>query len=134
MCVYVYIYIYIERERDIRTYICMYACMYVCVCVYIYIYIYIYRGARVSSDGLRGSSVKYGTIQGRLAWPLRKDDTHTSRSVNNLCMYVYIYMYIHVYIYIYIYICIYTYITRRSRSTAPPCGRAASSTRLRAST
>ena len=28
-------------------------------------------------------SVKIGTIQRRLAWPLRKDDTHKSRSVNN---------------------------------------------------
>ena len=35
------------------------------------------------SDSLRGSSVKIGTIQRRLAWPLRKDDTHKSRSVNN---------------------------------------------------
>ena len=32
-------------------------------------------------DSLRGSSVKIGTIQRRLAWPLRKDDTHISRSV-----------------------------------------------------
>ena len=31
---------------------------------------------------LRGPSVKIGTIQRRLAWPLRKDDTHKSRSVN----------------------------------------------------
>ena len=37
----------------------------------------------VSPDALRGSSVKIGTIQRRLAWPLRKDDTHKSRSVNN---------------------------------------------------
>lgn len=36
-----------------------------------------------SSDSLRGSSVKIGTIQRRLAWPLRKDDTHKSRSVND---------------------------------------------------
>lgn len=36
-----------------------------------------------NSDSLRGSSVKIGTIQRRLAWPLRKDDTHKSRSVNN---------------------------------------------------
>ena len=28
-------------------------------------------------DSLRGSSVKIGTIQRRLAWPLRKDDTAT---------------------------------------------------------
>ena len=34
-------------------------------------------------EALRGSSVKIGTIQRRLAWPLCKDDTHTSRSVNN---------------------------------------------------
>ena len=34
-------------------------------------------------DSLRGSSVKIGTIQRRLAWPLRKDDTHKSRSVHN---------------------------------------------------
>ena len=32
------------------------------------------------SDSLRGSSVKLGTIQRRLAWPLHKDDTHKSRS------------------------------------------------------
>ena len=32
-------------------------------------------------DSLRGSSVNIGTIQRRLAWPLRKDDTYTSRSV-----------------------------------------------------
>ena len=31
-------------------------------------------------DSLRGSSVKIGMIQRRLAWPLRKDDTHKSRS------------------------------------------------------
>ena len=34
-------------------------------------------------DSLRGSSVKIGTIQRRLAWPLRKDDTHKSRSVHS---------------------------------------------------
>ena len=34
-------------------------------------------------DSLRGSSVKIGTIQRRLAWPLRKDDTHKSRSVTS---------------------------------------------------
>ena len=34
-------------------------------------------------DSLRGSSAKLETIQRRVAWPLRKDDTHTSRSVNN---------------------------------------------------
>ena len=39
-----------------------------------------------SLDSLRGSSVKIGTIQRRLAWPLRKDDTHKSRSVNNFLL------------------------------------------------
>ena len=34
-------------------------------------------------DSFRGSSVKIGTIQRRLAWPLRKDDTHKSRRVTN---------------------------------------------------
>ena len=33
-------------------------------------------------DSLWGSSVKIGKKQRRLAWPLRKDDTHTSRSEN----------------------------------------------------
>ena len=35
-------------------------------------------------DSLRGSSGKLGTIQIILAWPLRKDDTHKSRSVNKV--------------------------------------------------
>ena len=39
--------------------------------------------AILRSDPLRRSSVKIGTIQRRLAWPLRKDDTHKSRSVTN---------------------------------------------------
>lgn len=41
------------------------------------------RRPSVHLDSLRGSSVKIGTIQRRLAWPLRKDDTHKSRSVND---------------------------------------------------
>ena len=32
---------------------------------------------------IRRGTVKIGTIQRRLAWPLRKDDTHKSRSVNH---------------------------------------------------
>ena len=36
--------------------------------------------AQILLDSFRGSSVKIGTIQRRLAWPLRKDDTHKSRS------------------------------------------------------
>ena len=42
--------------------------------MYVYTYILEYM------DSFRGSSVKNGTIQRRLAWPLRKDDTHKSRS------------------------------------------------------
>ena len=38
------------------------------------------RNSQVVVDALRGSSVKLGTIQRILAWPLRKDDKHTSRS------------------------------------------------------
>ena len=34
------------------------------------------------SDSLRGSYVQIGTMQIIFAWPLGKDDTHTSRSVN----------------------------------------------------
>ena len=37
---------------------------------------------RSQKGSLRGSSVNVGTIQRRLAWPLRKDDTHTSRSLH----------------------------------------------------
>ena len=37
-----------------------------------------------SEDFLWGSSVNIRTTQRRLAWPLRKDDTLTSRSVSNL--------------------------------------------------
>ena len=39
-------------------------------------------------DSLRGSSVKIGTIQRILAWPLRKDDTHKSISLNICLCYV----------------------------------------------
>ena len=69
-------------------------------------------------DSLRGSSAKLVTVQRRLAWPLRKDDKHTSRHVNNFdrfslyrLIYIYILLnkakwgYIYIYIYIYIYAC-----------------------------
>ena len=36
-------------------------------------------------DSLRGSSVKIGTIQGRLAWPLRKDDVRRIEKCNQFC-------------------------------------------------
>ena len=40
------------------------------------------QGRRAALDSFRGTSAKIGTIQRRLAWPLRKDDTLTSRSVS----------------------------------------------------
>ena len=83
-------------------------------------------------DSLRGSSVKLGATQRRLAWPLRKDDTHESRSVSmstqddlrrgpvyitppgrgwpgrrayiSLSLYIYIYFSLSLYIYIYIFL------------------------------
>ena len=73
-------------------------------------------------DSLRGSSVKIGTIQRKLAWPLRKDDTHKSRSVNIIYIYIYIYtyIYIHVSVCIYIYIYIYNdYLTRDPKQEIP---------------
>ena len=36
-------------------------------------------------ESFRGTSVKIGAIQRRLAWPLRKDDTHKSRRVDDFC-------------------------------------------------
>ncbi len=39
---------------------------------------------RKEADPIRRSSVKIGTIQRILAWPLRKDDTHKSRSAANI--------------------------------------------------
>ena len=55
--------------------------------VYTYIsYTRILPGDRTGQrlDSLRGSSVNIGTIRRILAWPPRKDDMHTSRSVNNM--------------------------------------------------
>ena len=37
------------------------------------------RGMVIRNRGHTRSSAKIGTIQRRLAWPLRKDDTHKSR-------------------------------------------------------
>ena len=44
---------------------------------------YDYKTSPARLDSVRGSSIDIGTIQRRLARPLRKYDTHTSRSVNN---------------------------------------------------
>ena len=97
-----------------------------------------------AEDSLRGSSVRIGTTQRRLAWPLRKDDTHKSRSANevngsyavsalggvvltceagrlyteSICLYITYYVCIYIYIcciHIYIYIYIYTYTRQRER-------------------
>jgi len=40
-------------------------------------------------DSLRGSSVRIGTMQRRLAWPLRKDDTHKWRGINMFFVFLY---------------------------------------------
>ena len=56
--------------------------------MYVYIYIYDCVCVCVCVDSLRGSSVRLGTIQRKFAWPLRKDDTHKSISVNIAPMYV----------------------------------------------
>ena len=48
-----------------------------CVCIYIYIYIYIKAASRISFGD---HPLKIGAMQRRLAWPLRKDDMHKSRS------------------------------------------------------
>ena len=37
-------------------------------------------------SSLEGTSVKIGTIQRRLAWPLRKDDTHFLRWIRYLIL------------------------------------------------
>ena len=59
MCVYIYIYTYISLSLSIYIYIyTLYSDM-------------IYYHTMVS---LRGSSVKLGTVQRALVWPLRKDD------------------------------------------------------------
>ena len=39
--------------------------------------------AEQKRDPLRGSSVKLGTMYRILAWPLRRDDAHTSRRAND---------------------------------------------------
>ena len=83
MCICVYVY----------TCICVY--VYMCTCVHTCITVCVYMCMYVSVDSLRGSSVKIGTIQRRLAWPLRKDDTHKSRSDKCVCIYRYTYIDIH---------------------------------------
>ena len=58
--------------------------------IYIYIYIYIHTYTHICTyahmhtymDPLRGSSVNLGSMQRRFARPLRRDDTHESRSGN----------------------------------------------------
>ena len=62
--------------------ICIY--MYTYTCTYMHAYSCCVKVVEAKVDSLRGTSVEIGTIQRRLAWPLRKDDTHKSRSVNNV--------------------------------------------------
>ena len=68
--------------------------------VYACIYILFLMMYFLFTDSLRGSSVQIGTIQRRLAWPLRK--------------------YTHIYLYIYIYICIYILYAYRHTITPLP--------------
>ena len=56
-----------------------------------YIYIYIYTHINNTNQRNYKQWIPFGdrplkirTMQRRLAWPLRKDDTHTSRCVNRL--------------------------------------------------
>ena len=55
----------------------------------VYIYIYIYVLLVFILLVYIHTFVKIGTIQRRLAWLLRKDDTHKSRSVNNFQIHIY---------------------------------------------
>ena len=50
--------------------------------IYVQIFQFIYHGFHVSIVSSETSD-KIGTIQRRLAWPLRKDDTHKSRNGPN---------------------------------------------------
>ena len=50
--------------------------------IYVQIFQFIYHGFHVSTVSSETSD-KIGTIQRRLAWPLRKDDTHKSRNGPN---------------------------------------------------
>ena len=47
------------------------------------------RNVRMRSEPRKRSSAKIGTIQRRLAWPLRKDDTHKSRMYHFLLLRVF---------------------------------------------
>ena len=97
-----YIYMYLHISLSLYLSLSLY------IYIYIYMYIYTYIGAGLQAhppgqggdrrgpaewpcedlhrfaDALRGSSVRLGTMQRILAWPLRKDDMHTSRSVNEI--------------------------------------------------
>ena len=42
------------------------------------------KAACRNEDPLRGSSLRIGATQRKLAWPLRNNDSHRSRSVNNM--------------------------------------------------
>ena len=53
---------------------------------HIHVRIHVYYHTSYFSDSLRGSSVRIGTMQRLLAWPLREDDTHKSRSVSIWCV------------------------------------------------
>ena len=77
----------------IYNYICYNVIHYTSYTINYYIYIYTLNYQTIlyydityatNKDSLRGSIVQVGTILRILAWPLRKDDTHKSRGVNNI--------------------------------------------------
>ena len=93
MCIYIYIYIYIHNGKigTIQRFLNILMILY-----YNNVWYYTSITTEIQRlDSLRGSSVKIGTIQRILAWPLRKDDAHKSRSVNNIYIYIYVYTHMH---------------------------------------
>ena len=96
-----YIYIYISTHITcihVYMYTRIHVYMYTCICTRVCVRASVHTGHSslrcrfrppcaafpvAHVDSLRGSSVKFGTIQIILAWPLSQDDTHKSRSGNN---------------------------------------------------
>ena len=74
--------------------------MYTCICVPMHTGTYsrTCTYASTSMDSLRGPSIRIGTMQRRLAWPLLKDDTQKSRSVNNLSAHEHMHLHLHLHV------------------------------------
>ena len=81
--IYIYIYIYIHMYREREVYIHGYH--HIIVSYNILYYIIGRTRTHMLNDYTKqawSEPVKIVTVQRRFAWPLRKDDTHKSRSVN----------------------------------------------------